>query len=423
MPAVERKRVREMVAPSENHNVNGVGDPGAALRGVRVLDLATFVAGPFSATLLAEFGADVIKVEMPGRGDPCRQLGEKFNGVGLIWAQENRNKRGVTCDLRQEKGQEIIKELVKRSDVLVENFRPGTMERWNMGYEVLKELNPGLVMVRVSAYGQTGPYREKAGFGRIAQAFGGLSYLAGYPDRPPVNPGSATIADYSAGLFAAFSIMVALEYRHRTGEGQCIDISLYESIFRLLDNLASAYDKLGFVRERQGTATAHAVPHNHYPTKDGKWVAIACTSDRIFQRLTKAMKREDLAVDPRYVTSASRVEHRGELDGIVSGWTETYDMRALIELLDSEEVPVGAINSIADIFEDPQFAARGSMIEIDDPVMGKLKMPAIVPRMSSGLGRVERLAPSLGQHNDDIYRDFLGFSPEKLAALKDDGVI
>ena len=412
-----------MASSSRDGNTTGAADPGAALSGIRVLDLATFIAAPFSATSMAEFGADVIKVEMPGRGDPCRQLGEKYNGVGLIWAQENRNKRGITCDLRQEKGQEIIKELVKRSDVLVENFRPGTMERWNMGYEVLKELNPGLVMVRVSAYGQTGPYREKAGFGRIAQAFGGLSYLAGYPDRPPVNPGSATIADYAAGLFAAFSIMVALEYRHRTGEGQCIDISLYESIFRLLDNLAPAYDKFGFVRERQGTATAHAVPHNHYPTKDGKWVAIACTSDRIFQRLTKAMKREDLAADPRYVTSANRVEHRDELDGIVSEWTGTYDMKALIDLLDVEEVPVGPINSIADIFEDPQFAARGSMIEVDDPVMGKLKMPAIVPRMSSGLGKVEHLAPSLGQHNDEVCSDFLGFSPEKLAALRDEGVI
>ncbi len=396
---------------------------GDALSGIRVLDLATFIAAPFAATMMAEFGADVIKVEMPGRGDPCRQLGEKHNGVGLIWAQENRNKRGITCDLRQEKGQEIIKDLVKRSDVLVENFRPGTMERWNMGYEVLRELNPGLVMVRVSAYGQTGPYREKAGFGRIAQAFGGLSYLAGFPDRPPVNPGSATIADYAAGLFGAFSIMVALEHRRRTGEGQCIDISLYESIFRLLDNLASAYDKLGFVRERQGTGTAHAVPHNHYPTRDGKWVAIACTSDRIFQRLARAMDREDLGSDPRYSTSAGRVERRDELDGIVSDWTRTHDMGDLIDLLDKEEVPVGAINSIADIFQDPQFAARGSMVEVDDPVMGKLKMPAIVPRMSSGLGRVKHLAPSLGQHNDDIYGNLLGFSPEKVAALEDEGVV
>ena len=279
------------------------------------------------------------------------------------------------------------------------------------------------VMVRISAYGQTGPYRHKPGFGRIAQAFGGLSYMAGYPDRPPVNPGSATIADYAAGLFGAFSVMVALEYRHRTGEGQCIDISLYESIFRLLDNLASAYDKLGLVRERKGTATAHAAPHNHYRTRDGKWVAIACTSDRIFQRLTRAMNREDMADDPRYLTGNRRVEHREELDDIVSTWAGSFDKDALIELLDSEEVPVGAINSIADIFQDPQFEARGSMIEIDDPVMGKIKMPGIVPRMSRGLGRVEHLVPALGQHNQDIYGEFLGFSPEKLATLKAEGVI
>ena len=333
---------------------SGAADPGAALSGIRVLDLATFIAAPFCATLMAEFGAEVIKVEMPGVGDPCRQLGEKYNEVGLTWAQENRNKKGITCDLRQLKGQEIIKELVLRTDVLAENFRPGTMERWNLGYDVLQQINPSLIMARISAYGQTGPYRHKPGFGRIAQAFGGLSYLAGYPDRPPVNPGSATIADYAAGLFGAFSVMVALEYRNRTGEGQCIDISLYESIFRLLDNLASAYDKLGLIRERNGTATAHAAPHNHYRTRDGKWVAIACTSDRIFHRLMKAMNREELAHDPRYLTSAVRVEHREELDDLVSAWTGSFDKSALIELLDLQEVPVGAINSIADIFQDPQ---------------------------------------------------------------------
>jgi crotonobetainyl-CoA:carnitine CoA-transferase CaiB-like acyl-CoA transferase len=335
---------------------------------------------------MAEFGAEAIKVEMPGQGDPCRQLGDKYNGVGLMWAQENRNKKGITCDLRTPGGQEIIKELVKRSDVLVQNFRPGTMERWNLGYEVLEETNPGLVMVSISAYGQTGPYRHKAGFGRVAQAFGGLTYLAGYPDRAPVNPGSATIADYLAGLFAAFSTMVALENRHRTGKGQHIDISLYEGIFRIMDNLTSAYDKLGLVRERMGTGTAHTVPHNHYPTEDGKWVAIACTSDRIFQRLAKAMGREELAEDPRYQTGPERVKRREEVDGMVSEWTQTFDMNALTELLDSEEVPVSPINSIADIFQNPQYEARGSIVEVDDPVVGRVKMPGVVPRMSQSPG-------------------------------------
>ena len=401
----------------------GTADTDTALGRLRVLDLATFIAAPFCATLMSEFGAEVIKVEMPGQGDPARQLGEKYNDVSLIWTQENRNKKGITCDLRLAKGQDIIRDLVKRSDVLVENFRPGTLERWNLGYEVLQELNPRLIMVRVSAYGQTGPYSHKAGFGRVAQAFGGLTYLAGYPDQLPVNPGSATIADYLAGLFAAFSTMVALEYRHRTGKGQYIDISLYESVFRILDNLASAYQKLGFVRERMGTATPHTVPHNHYPTKDGKWVAIACTSDRIFQRLTKAMGREELAHGSRYQTGAKRVEHREEVDGMISEWTQRFDTNTLTELLDSEEVPVSPINSIADIFMDTHFQARGSMIEVEDKVMGNVKMPGVVPRMSQSPGRVEHLGPALGQHNLEVYTKLLGYSPAKVAALKEEGVI
>ena len=282
--------------------------------------------------MLGEFGAEVIKVEMPGQGGPCRQLGEKHNGVGLLFAQENRNKTGITCDLRQLKGQEIIKELARQSDVLVENFRPGTMERWNLAYDVLEEVNSRLVMVRISAYGQSGPYSCKAGFGRIAQAFGGLTYLAGFPDRPPVNPGSATIADYLAGLFGAFSTMVALEDRHKTKRGQCIDISLCESAFRVLDNLASVYHKSGAVRERMGTATPHAVPHNHYPTRDGMWVAIACTSDRVFQRLARAMGREELASGPRYDTLAKRVDRREEMDAIVSEWTRRLDREELTAL-------------------------------------------------------------------------------------------
>ena len=413
---------------TETGETSSFGNPGlgiapGALDGTRVLDLATFIAAPFCATLMAEFGAEVIKVEMPGQGDPLRQLGEKYNGVGLMWAQENRNKKGITCDLRVPKGQEMVKELVKRSDVLVENFRPGTMERWNLGFEVLEEINPRLVMVRISAYGQTGPYRQKPGFGRVAQAFGGLTYLAGFPDRPPVNPGSATIADYLAGLFAAFSTMVALEDRHRTGRGQCIDISLYEGIFRILDNLASVYDKLGYVRERIGTGTTHLVPHNHYPTKDGQWVAIACTSDRIFQRLAKAMGREELATDPRYQTVAKRVEQRDEVDGMVSAWTGSLDRSELVSLLDSEEVPVSPINSIADIFQDPQFQARSSMIEIDDPALGKIKMPGVVPRMSRSPGRVDGLAPGLGEHNQEVYGNLLGYGPEEIANLAKEGVI
>ena len=352
-----------------------------------------------------------------------RQMGQQFKGVGLTWAQEARNRRGITCDLRNPQGQEIIKELVKQCDVLVENFRPGTMERWNLGYETLAEINPQLVMVRITGYGQTGPYRDKPGFGRVAQAFGGLTYLAGFPDQPPVTPGSPTIADYLAGLYGAIATLVALEHRRSTSKGQCIDISLYESVFRILDNLTIAYQKLGIVRERTGTATSYVVPHNHYPTRDGKWVAIACTTDRIFERLAKAMSRGELARDPRYRTGDKRVENREQVDEMVSEWTSTIDLRELVELLDENEVPISPINSIADIFEDPHIQARGSIIEVDDPVLGKTKMPGVVPRLSESPGRVERLAPSLGQHNQEIYGDLLGYSKERLSILEQEGVI
>ena len=401
----------------------GHDDSKGPLSGVRILDVATFLAGPFCATLLAEFGADVIKVEMPGQGDPMRQMGQQYKGVGLTWAQEARNRRGVTCDLRNPKGQEIIKELVKQCDVLVENFRPRTMERWNLGYETLAEINPRLIMVRITGYGQTGPYRDKPGFGRVAQAFGGLTYLAGFPDQPPVTPGSPTIADYLAGLYGAIATLVALEHRRSSSKGQSIDISLYEGVFRILDNLTMAYQKLGIVRERTGTATSNVVPHNHYPTRDGKWVAIACTTDRIFERLAKAMGREELANDPRYRTGDVRVENREQVDGMVSEWTSSIDLIELVELLDEQEVPVSPINSIADIFEDPHIEARGSIIEVDDPVLGKTKMPGVVPRLSESPGRVERLAPSLGQHNQEIYGDLLGYDAEKLSALEGEGVI
>ena len=393
------------------------------LKGIRILDVATFIAGPFCATLLAEFGADVIKVEMPGRGDPMRQMGQQIDGVGLTWAQEARNRRGITCDMRNPKGQRLVRELAKHCDVLVENFRPGTMERWNLGYDALSEANPRLVMVRVSGYGQTGPCSEKPGFGRVAQAYGGLTYLAGFPDQPPVTPGSPTIADYLAGLYGAYSTLVALEHRRATGRGQVIDISLFEGVFRILDNLTIAYQKLGLVRERSGTATANVVPHNHYPTRDGRWVAIACTTDRIFERLAEAMGRGEMGADPRYATGAARVENREEVDAAVSGWTRTLDMDDLVRELDEREVPVSPINSIADIFRDPHFAARGSIVEVDDPILGPTMMPGVVPRLSDSPGRVERLAPSLGEHNEEVYGELLGLDAIDLAALSDEGVI
>jgi crotonobetainyl-CoA:carnitine CoA-transferase CaiB-like acyl-CoA transferase len=263
-----------------------------ALQGCRVLDVASFLAGPFAATQLAEFGAEVIKVELPGVGDATRRFGTMTEcGDSLPWLSESRNKKCITLDLRKPDGVALIKRLVEQSDVLIENFQPGTMERWGLGWDVLHAVNPRLIMVRISGYGQTGPYRDRPGFGRIGNAFGGLSFLAGYPDRAPVTPGSATIPDYMAGLYGALGTLLALQARQKTNEGQMIDIGLYEPIFRILDELAPAFQHNGYVRQRMGPGTVNVVPHSHYPTKDDRWIAIACTNDKIFARLAEAMER------------------------------------------------------------------------------------------------------------------------------------
>jgi len=396
--------------------------PPGALSGVRVLDMATFIAGPFCAGLLAEFGADVIKVEQPGVGDSLRELGEKVNDRALFWALEDRGRRSVTCNLRVERGQELALDLIKQSDIVVENFRPGTLERWNLSYERMREVNPGVVLVRVSAYGQTGPYSERPGFGRIAQAFGGLTYLAGFPDRPPVLPGSATLADYAAGLFSALSALAAKHHRDRTGEGQQIDISLYESIFRFCDVLALAHDTLGIVRERVGTA-AHAAPHNHYPTGDGKWIAIACTNDRIFRRLAACMDQESWGTDPAFDTMEKRSANRVEVDARVTAWTSSLPMSELRERLDAAEVPTSPIYSIKDAFEDEQYQARGTLQVVNDPVIGPVMMPSPVPRLSLTPTGIQRPAPAVGEHNEEIYGELLGLGRAELERLKANGVI
>lgn len=395
----------------------------APLAGFRVVDAATFIAAPFCATLLSEFGADVIKVEEPRQGDSLRRLAEQYQGEGLWWLQESRNKRTVTCDLRVPQGQDLFRRLAAKADVVVENFRPGTMEGWHLGYEDLAKGNPGLIMLRISGYGQTGPYATKAGFGRTAQAFGGLTYLAGFPDRPPVVPGSATIADYAAGLFGAFAILIAKEHRDRTGEGQQIDVSLFESMFRLMDTLAIVYDKLGVVRERTAFDAPHAAPHSHYPTRDGKWIAIACTNDKLYARLCVAMGKPELADDPRFRTVRDRVGHRAEIDAIVGDFTCRQDMKPLMDLLDANAIPASPINSIVEIFADPHYRARGTIAEVEDERYGTLRMPGVVPRMSRSPGRIAHAGRSLGADTDAVYRELLGLSGDELAALRRDRVI
>jgi crotonobetainyl-CoA:carnitine CoA-transferase CaiB-like acyl-CoA transferase len=335
---------------------------------------------------------------------------------------QSRNKKCVTLNLREARGQELLLKLAAQADALVENFRPGTLEKWGLGPDQLWEVNPGLVIARISGYGQTGPYASRPGFGRIAQAFGGLTLLAGYPDRPPVLPGSATLADYAAGLFGAIGVLAALQHRQRTGQGQQIDISLFESIFRFTDFLPLAYDLLGTVRERVGTQ-AHAAPHNHYPTADGKWIAIACTSDRLFYRLAAAMHDPAWADDPEFQRMEQRAARRVEVDARVTAWTAQHLLAELQAALDAAEVPNSPIYSIADIFEDPQYRARETLTTIDDPVLGPVRMPAPVPRLSETPARISRPAPEIGEHNAEVYGDLLGLGEAELAKLRAASVI
>ncbi|MFN8633085.1 MAG: CoA transferase [Chloroflexota bacterium] len=420
MPSPDAQPPANHSPDSQHGQAPGSAGPGA-LSGVRVLDLATFIAGPFCGGLLAEYGADVVKVEQPGVGDSLRELGHKAKGRALFWALEARGRRSITLNLREPRGQELALQLIASSDIVIENFRPGTLERWGLGYERMKAVNPGVILVRVSAYGQTGPYASRPGFGRIAQAFGGLTYLAGHPDRPPVNPGSATLADYAAGLFSTTAALAALDYRRRTGEGQQIDVSLYESIFRLCDVLALEYDALGLVRERRGS-DAHAAPHNHYPTADGKWIAIACTNDRIFRRLNGVMAAAGFGDDPTLATMEQRAARRVEVDARVSAWTGRHTLAELRELLDAAEVPNSPISSIADIVEEPHVQARGTLQTVDDPEIGPVLMPAPVPRMSATPATVQRPAPRLGEHNAEVYGE-LGLTAADLDQLRAVGII
>jgi succinyl-CoA:(S)-malate CoA-transferase subunit B len=395
----------------------------SALAGLTVLDLATFVAAPFCCTLLGEFGAEVIKVEQPGRGDDLRRLGTPAReGLSYWWLVESRNKKSITCNLRDPDGQALIKRLAAHADVLAENFRPGTMERWDLGWDDLRAVNAGLVMVRISAFGQTGPYRERPGFGRIAAAMGGISYLSGYPDRPPVTPGTPTIPDYLAGALAAFGTLAALEARRRTGEGQVVDVGLYEPMLRMLDELIPVYGASGYVRERIGSGTEYVVPHNHYRARDGRWLAIACTNDRMFERLATAMGRPELAGE--FSTMTARLARRAELDAIVQEWVGAADGKEVLARLDAAEVPCGLVASARDLFEDPQVRARENIVEMANPLGGLLAMVGVVPRLAATPGRIDTAGPvEVGAHNQEIYCGRLGLSLDEVQALARRGVI
>ena len=395
----------------------------SALDKLRVLDLGTFIAGPYCATLLGEFGAEVIKIEPPEGGDSLRMFGTNTGcGDTLVWLSESRNKKCITLNLRTKRGIDLLKALIAKSDVVVENFRPRVMEKWGLGWEEVRILNPRAVMVRISAYGQTGPYRERPGFARVAHAFSGLAFLAGEPGRVPVVPGSTSLADYMAGMYGALGAMIALRARERTGEGQCVDLGLYEPIFRVLDEIVPAFQQSGFVRERMGADTVNVCPHSHYRTKDGKWIAIACSNDKIFERLASAMGRPELAGVDRYGPKDKRLAARNEVNGIVADWVASLDCADVLARCDEAGTPASLIYSIADIFADPQYRARENIRTVDSRI-GPVAVPGIVPKLSATPGEIRWLGEGLGAHNEEILCGLLGVASEELEQLRTQGVI
>jgi crotonobetainyl-CoA:carnitine CoA-transferase CaiB-like acyl-CoA transferase len=397
----------------------------APLAGIRVLDIATFIAAPYAACVLGEFGAEVIKVEQPKGGDTFRHFGSLTgrDGDSLMWLSEARNKTSVTLDLRKDEGKALFLRLVEKADVVAENFRPGTLEKWGLGWDVLSRVNPRLILLRISGYGQTGPYKDRPGFARIAHAFGGLSYLAGLPGGVPVTPGSTSLADYMSGLYGAIGVLMALRHRDHTGEGQVIDLALYESVFRVLDEIAPAFAMFGKQREREGAGTVNACPHGHFQCGDGKWVALACTTDRMFARLCDAMAKPELAGPECWGLLQSRLSDRAAVDALVEEWATAQTQGEVLDLCLSFEVPCAPLNSIADIFADPHFAARDNLHTVDDPDLGPVVVPGVVPTLSASPGRIDHLGPRLGDGNARIYGGLLGLSDAELAVLRKTGVV
>ncbi|HMK14042.1 MAG TPA: CaiB/BaiF CoA-transferase family protein [Burkholderiales bacterium] len=392
------------------------------LKGLKVIELGTLIAGPFCARILAEFGAEVIKIESPDGGDPLRQWRKLYKGTSLWWFVQARNKKSVTVNLRSPQGQEIVRKLVKDADIVVENFRPGTLEKWDLGWDRLSAINPGLVMVRLSGYGQTGPYRDQTGFGAIGESMGGIRFLTGYPDRPPVRVG-ISLGDSIAAMYGVIGALMAIYHRQTNhGRGQMVDVALYESVFSLMESLLPEYDMLGFVRERSGASLPGIVPSNTYSCRDGKYVVIGANSDSIFKRMMLAIKRDDLANDPALASNAGRVARTEELDQAISEWTLRHDMEEVLAVLNRAEVPASKIYSIADIVNDVHYQARHMIEQFKLKDGQALKLPGIVPKLSETPGRTEWLGPELGEHTAEIL-SALGIDSEQQKVLKQQGII
>ncbi len=393
------------------------------LAGLRLIEMGTLLAGPFCGQLMGDFGAEVLKVEPPGQGDPMREWGrEKSHGMSLWWPVVARNKKSVTLNLREAEGQAIARDLIAKADFLLENFRPGTLERWNLSYPELQKINPRLIMIRVSGFGQTGPYAKRAGFGAVGEAMGGLRYVCGDPATPPSRMG-ISIGDSLAATFACVGALSALYYRERTGQGQVVDSAIYEAVLNMMESLITEYDKTGYVRERTGAILPNVAPSNVYPTRDGGMILIAANQDTVFGRLAEAMSRPELAKDERYATHTARGMRQQELDDLIADWTRTIDAAPLEQLMDKFGIPSGKIYRTPEMLEDAHFRARDAIVKTMHPKFGELRMQNVAPKLSATPGGIHSPAPELGQHSEEIYRSLLNFDSARIADLRARGII
>jgi formyl-CoA transferase len=371
------------------------------LKDVKVLELGQLIAGPFCTRVMAEFGAQVIKVESPNGGDPLRKWRKLYKEKSLWWLLQARNKQSVTINLKEKDGQEIVRRLAKDADILVENFRPGALEKWGLGYDSLAKENSGLVMVRLSGYGQTGPYRDRPGFGAIGEAMGGLRHVTGYPDRPPVRVG-ISLGDAVASLYGVIGALMALKQREASGKGQVVDVALYEAVFSLMESMVPEFDYYDFVRERTGSSLPGIAPSNSYLTKDGKYVVIGANGDSIFKRMMLAIDRKDLADDPDLSHNDGRAERSDELDSVIGAWCASHDLLHVLDVLEKAEVPSGKIYDVADIVSDVHYRARHMIQEHRLSEDESLLIPGIVPKLSDTPGKTNWLGPDLGEHTDNV---------------------
>ena len=398
--------------PAGGAQVGAAGGEGLPLplADLRVLEMGVLLAGPFCGQLLADFGAEVIKVEQPGVGDPMREWGrERSGGKSLWWPVVARNKKSVTVNLRAAEGQDLIRRLAASTDVVIENFRPGTLERWGLSYEELSAINPRLILVRVTGYGQTGPYAGQPGFGSVGEAMGGLRYVVGDPSTPPSRMG-ISIGDTLAAVFACLGALTALHHRERTGRGQVVDSAIYEAVLAVMESLIPEYAATGYIRERTGAVLPNIAPSNVYPTADGQMVLIAANHDVVFGRLAGAMGRPELADDPRYATHGARGEHQDELDGLIAEWTATLSAADLHALLVEHQIPTGRIFRAPEMLEDPHFTARQAIVRLLHPELGELPMQNVAPKLSASPGSLRWVGPELGQHNREVLQGLLGLS-------------